>query len=292
MNRFFLIANKDKDKDFIMTGKIKALIENMGGECYIRKSDVPESVSSKYSYTNPDEIPENIDCIIVLGGDGTLILAARDLVRLDIPFIGVNFGNLGYLAEVEKQDIEETIYKLIEGKYNIESRIMLSGTVYRDGKELESNVALNDIVVGRSGSLRVIDFNIYVDGIFLNQYTADGIIIATPTGSTAYNLSAGGPIVEPSANIVVLTPVCAHTLNTRSVVLSAESGIEIEICDDRHNTADCCDDEKIVSFDGNSNIKLIPGDRIKISKSELDTKIVKLSNKSFVEILQKKMSIK
>lgn len=288
MKRFFLIANKDKDIGFIMAKKIKTLIESMGGICFIRQSDGPESVSSKYSYTNPDEIPENIDCIMVLGGDGTLILAARDLVSLDIPFIGVNFGNLGYLAEVEKQDIEETVKKLINGRYHIESRIMLSGTVYRNDEILESDIALNDIVVGRSGSLRVIDFKIYVDGIFLNQYTADGIIIATPTGSTAYNLSAGGPIVEPPANIVVLTPVCAHTLNTRSVVLSAESEIEIEICEDRHNT----NEEKIVSFDGNSNIKLISGDCIKISKSELDTKIVKLSNKSFVEILQKKMSIK
>lgn len=292
MERFFLIINRDKDKDFMMAEKIKSLIESMGCECFIRQSDIAGSISTKYIYTNPDEIPENTDCIIVLGGDGTLILAARDLVRLDIPFIGVNMGNLGYLAEVEKQDIEETIYKLVQGKYHIESRIMLAGTVYRNGEAIETNVALNDIVVGRSGPLRVIDFKIYVDNVFLNRYTADGVIIATPTGSTAYNLSAGGPIVEPPANIVVMTPVCAHTLNTRSVVLSAESGIEIEICDDRHNTADGCDDEKIVSFDGNSNIKLVPGDRIKISKSELDTKIVKLSNKSFVEILQKKMSAK
>lgn len=290
MDRFFLITNKDKDIGFKMTEKIKALIEGHGKECYIRQleeKDNSEVSHGKYSYTNPEAVPEDTDCIIVLGGDGTLILAARDLVQLDIPFIGVNFGNLGYLAEVEKQDVEETIEKLVSGRYHIETRIMLSGSVYRNGTILEKNIALNDIVVGRSGSLRVIDFNIYVDGILLNQYTADGIIISTPTGSTAYNLSAGGPIIEPPANIVVLTPVCAHTLNTRSIVLSAESKIEIEICEDRHNI----EDEKLVSFDGNENVKLKSKDRIKISKSELNTKIVKLSNKSFVEILQKKMSV-
>lgn len=291
MDRFFLIANSEKDVGLEMADRIKSLIENMGRECHIRQienEDVSDEKFSKCRYTNPEEVPEGTDCIIVLGGDGTLILAARDLVKLDIPMIGVNIGNLGYLAEVEKQDIEETIEKLVTDRYNIESRIMLSGSVYRNGTEIESNIALNDIVVGRSGSLRVIDFNIYVDGILLNQYTADGIIISTPTGSTAYNLSAGGPIIEPPANIVVLTPVCAHTLNTRSIVLSAESDIEIEICQDRHNI----NDEKIVSFDGNFNVKLYAGDRIKISKSELDTKIVKLSNKSFVEILQRKMSVK
>lgn len=291
MDRFFLIANSEKDVGLEMADRIKSLIENMGRECHIRQienEDVSDEKFSKCRYTNPEEVPEGTDCIIVLGGDGTLILAARDLVKLDIPMIGVNIGNLGYLAEVEKQDIEETIEKLVTDRYNIESRIMLSGSVYRNGTEIESNIALNDIVVGRSGSLRVIDFNIYVDGILLNQYTADGIIISTPTGSTAYNLSAGGPIIEPPANIVVLTPVCAHTLNTRSIVLSAESDIEIEICQDRHNI----NDEKIVSFDGNFNVKLYAGDMIKISKSELDTKIVKLSNKSFVEILQRKMSVK
>lgn len=291
MDNFFLITNRDKDADYVITEKIMSIIERAGRKCFVRRNEgniIADGVLKKYSYTNPNDVPENTDCIIVLGGDGTMILAARDLVQLDIPFIGINLGNLGYLAEVEVQNVEETITKLIEDRYHIEKRIMLSGDLYRNGEKVCHNIALNDIVVGRSGTLRVIDFDIYVDDILLNHYTADGIIIATPTGSTAYNLSAGGPIVTPPADIVLLTPVCAHTLNTRSIVLPAGSEIEIEICPDRHGM----DDEKILSFDGSENISLKPGDRIKITKSALDTKIIKLSNRSFVEILQKKMSVK
>lgn len=291
MDNFFLITNRDKDTDYIITEKIKNIIENAGKKCIIRQNEgnMPaEKNLNGYSFTDPNEVPQNTECIIVLGGDGTMILAARDLVKLDIPFIGINLGNLGYLAEVEVQNVEETVVQLMEGGYHIEKRIMLSGTLSRNGENICSNIALNDIVVGRSGALRVIDFNIYVDGIFLNQYTADGIIIATPTGSTAYNLSAGGPIVTPEADIVLLTPVCAHTLSTRSIVLPAVSHIEIEICADRHR----CDDKKILTYDGSENTELRAGDKIRITKSELDTKILKLSDRSFVETLQKKMSAK
>lgn len=283
MNNFFLITNHDKDVDNKMTDKIKNIIKNYGKKCYVYTE---HNDSSKGYFTNPESVPSDTDCVIVLGGDGTMILAARDLVGLDIPLVGVNFGNLGYLAEAEQKDIDVLIKRLVEDDCFIESRIMLEGKVIRNDSIIEENIALNDIVVGRNGSLRVYDFNIYVDGKLLNQYTADGIIISTPTGSTAYNLSAGGPLIEPGANIIVITPICAHTLNTRSIVLSAESDIEVEMCEERHGKTG----ERMVSFDGDKSIDLISGDRIVISKSTLDTKIVKVSKKSFVEILQKKMS--
>ncbi len=285
MNSFFLITNHDKDIDDKMTDRIESIIKKCGKKCHVYDKNAK---IENGKFTDPDQVPDDTDCVIVLGGDGTLLLAARDLVGLDIPMIGVNFGNLGYLAEAEKPDIEAIINRLVTDDCYIESRIMLVGGLYRDGKLIEKNIALNDIVVGRSGNLRVNDFKIYVDDKLLNQYTADGIIISTPTGSTAYNLSAGGPIVEPTANIIVITPVCPHTLNTRSIVLSAESRIEVEICRDRHGV----DDEKMVSFDGSKNLRLKSNDRIVIEKSDLDTKIVKISKKSFVEILQKKMSVK
>lgn len=293
MEKFFIITNHDKNIDLKTIDLIIDLIKKHNKTCYVREKEcrnTDDFTHDRFWYTNPESVPDDTDCVIVLGGDGTLILAARDLVNLDIPFIGVNFGNLGYLAEIEKQDIEDMITKLVNDNYHIESRMMLDGKILRDGNEVERNMALNDIVVGRSGSMRVIDFNIYVDGELLNQYTADGIIVSTPTGSTAYNLSAGGPIVEPGANIILLTPICPHTLNTRSIVLSANSQIEIEIGKDRRK--DNKNEGKMVSFDGNTNISLATGDRVCVSKSRSDTKIAKIGNKSFVEILQKKMSTK
>lgn len=285
MKNFFLIVNKDKDKDMHTAMKLKKYIIERGGMCYITSINKHhDSNDNSYIYTNPDDVPDNTDAILVLGGDGTMILAARDLAKLDIPILGINLGHLGFLAEVDEQDMEGTIDKLFQEEYHIESRMMLEGQLSGNDKKI---VALNDIVVGRSGSMRVIDYNIYVDDILLNKYRADGIIISTPTGSTAYNMSAGGPIVEPGSNIIVLTPICAHTLNTRSIVLSPDSKIEIEICEDRH--VDSEGDGRKAYFDGNTSVVLNTGDRLLVKKSKQDTKIIKLRNRSFVKILQKKM---
>ena len=285
MKNFFLIVNKDKDKDMHTAMRLQKLIVERGGKCYITSINRHQDKKKhSYIYTNPDDVPENTDAILVLGGDGTMILAARDLVKLDIPILGINLGHLGFLAEVDEQDMEETLEKLFLEEYHVESRMMLEGNILGTGVKI---VALNDIVVGRSGSMRVIDYNIYVDDILLNKYRADGIIVSTPTGSTAYNMSAGGPIVEPGSDIIVLTPICPHTLNTRSIVLSPDSKIEIEICEDRH--ADNDSDGKMAYFDGNTSLSLRTGDRLCVRKSNQDTKIIKLRNRSFVKILQKKM---
>lgn len=285
MKNFFLIVNKDKDKDMHTAMRLQKLIVERGGKCYITSINRHQDKKKhSYIYTNPDDVPENTDAILVLGGDGTMILAARDLVKLDIPILGINLGHLGFLAEVDEQDMEETLEKLFLEEYHVESRMMLEGNILGTGEKI---VALNDIVVGRSGSMRVIDYNIYVDDILLNKYRADGIIVSTPTGSTAYNMSAGGPIVEPGSDIIVLTPICPHTLNTRSIVLSPDSKIEIEICEDRH--ADNDSDGKMAYFDGNTSLSLRTGDRLCVRKSNQDTKIIKLRNRSFVKILQKKM---
>lgn len=285
MKNFFLIVNKDKDKDMSIASELKDIILSKGGQCFITEVDRSQEIKEKsYIYTNPDDVPESTDGILVLGGDGTMILAARDLKKLDIPILGINLGHLGFLAEADIDNMNDTIDKLFNGEYYVESRMMLEGNV----KGSENKItALNDIVVGRSGSMRVIDYNIYVDDILLNKYCADGIIVSTPTGSTAYNMSAGGPIVEPGANIIVLTPICPHTLNTRSIVLSSRSKIEIEICEDRHGENDS--EGKVAYFDGNTKIDLNTGDRLCVCKSGEDAKIVKLRKRSFVEIMQKKM---
>lgn len=231
------------------------------------------------------EALEEADCMIVLGGDGTVLQAARLTKRQHIPIIGVNLGTLGYMTEIETSALEESLERLISGDYLQESRMMLNGRItFLDGSVRE-DWALNDIVISRSGSLQIIKFNIFVNGQFLNDYSADGVIVTTPTGSTGYNLSAGGPLVEPGAQLIMLTPICPHSLNQRSIILSCEDVIEIEIPRCREGRVQTVE----ASFDGSHVMPLRTGDRLRIVRSEETTEFLKLNQVSFLEVLHRKM---
>lgn len=274
MEHFFIVTNDGKDKKFEVTEHVKGLLEQAEKVCTLCKKDDKKRILR-------EEIPEDIDCAVVIGGDGSFIEAARALENRNTPILGINMGTLGYLTEVEVGNIEEAVGQLLSGEYTLESRMMLEG-VFEDGS---TDVALNDIVVSRKGVLRVIHFRLFVNGELLNSFEADGIILSTPTGSTAYNLSAGGPIVEPTASLIVVTPICSHALNTSSIVLSSEDEIEIEIAEGRNGSVE----EVSVAFDGADTVTLFTGNKIKIHKSGADTKIMKFSNVSFLEILRRKM---
>ncbi len=279
-----IVTNITKDDGLKITKIVTSLLDKKNISYKI--SEVDFTNNSKISYTSPDDVDSDSDLVMVIGGDGTLLQTARDLATLDIPMLGINLGILGYLAEVETDKIEEAIDLIIENDFRTEPRIMLVGDIYRNGEKIYHDICLNDIVLGRAGNLRVIDFNIYVNNQFLNKYNADGVIIATPTGSTAYNLSAGGPILEPCANIIVVTPICSHTIGSRSIVLSADSEIKIEVCANRHLN----DGFAKLYFDGNSSFVLNEGDIVEVTKSHLNTKIMKFNKMSFVEVLHKKMN--
>lgn len=285
MKHFFLITNPLKDGELATTKKIKKFLEQEGCSC---KVQVYEQVQKSGGYTDSAEIPCDTECIMVLGGDGTLIEAARDTSHLEIPLIGINLGTLGFLAEVEQSNLEHALRCLIADQYQLESRMMLQGRVIRDGICMESSCALNDIVITRSGSLQIIHFHIYVNGQFLNEYDGDGVIISTPTGSTGYSMSAGGPIVEPGARLMVITPICPHTLNTRSIILSAEDEVVVEMSAERSERREQAE----VNFDGSHSMALQANDKICVTRSERTTEIVKLNQVSFLEILHKKMSVK
>lgn len=285
MKKAYVITNPHKDCDLKVLNKVKSVLKNNGVQCVTNEMRLKSDNEDIY-FTNPDDVDTDTDYIVVIGGDGTLIQAARDLRNLDVPMVGINLGHLGYLAEIEQDRFEESLTMIVQGKYKVESRIMLNGSVYRNDNLIYEDIALNDIVLSRYGNLRVIDFKVYVNNEYLNMYSADGVIVATPTGSTAYNLSAGGPILEPCAGIIVITPVCSHTLGARSIVLSADSKVTIEVCNNRHSD----DNSAMVYFDGNNTFTLNEGDIIEINKSSLNTKIMKLNNMSFVEVLHKKMN--
>lgn len=176
--------------------------------------------------------------------------------------------------------------RLIEGSYTVEDRMMLRGSVCVDGQQIASDIALNDIVLNRSGNLRVIDYKVYVNGEYLNSFTADGMIVSTPTGSTGYSLSAGGPIISPTASMLVLTPICPHTLNSRSIVFSGEDHIRIEIGKGRRGDTD----EACATFDGDAIFPLKTGDYVEIKKSREVTRILKINQVSFLEVLRNKLS--
>lgn len=189
------------------------------------------------------------------------------------------------MTEIEPSNLEEALSRLIAGDYRKESRMMLNGKVIRSSGMGEEGWALNDIVISRSGSLQIIKFNIYVNGQFLHDYKADGMIVTTPTGSTGYNLSAGGPLVEPKARLIVLTPICPHSLNQRSIILSPEDEITIEIPEGREGQSQTVE----ANFDGSHKVEMCTGDSIRIVQSEKTTEFIQLNQVSFLEVLHKKM---
>lgn len=290
MKRFFLITNEAKDPQGVFTKKIADVIKKHGGEAVCVANERQALAQSG---------GDDVDCALVLGGDGTLLRAARNITDSKIPLLGINLGTLGYLAEVESACAEEAIERLLADAYVREERMMLAGKLMTrrtpademsagqepDGDAGEQH-ALNDIVISRCGTLQILNVRIYVNDRFLNDYCADGVIVATPTGSTGYNLSAGGPIVEPSARLLLLTPICPHTLNTRSIVFAPEDEITVEIPlgKDGH--------EQMVeaNFDGSYKVTLRTGDRILIRRADRTTGIVRLNTESFLSVLHKKMS--
>ena len=282
MKHFILITNACKDKELTLSNQIIDYIVSKGGTAKCFVSNVGALEIPDFSV---DEIPKDTECIMVLGGDGTLIRAATKVEGLQIPLIGVNLGTLGYLCELEENTVFSAIDQLMDASkesYMLEQLMMLTG--HKAGCE-NAKVALNDIVIHRSGNLQILSLNVYVNGELLSTYQADGIIISTPTGSTGYNMSAGGPIVDPKGTMLVLTPNNAHNLNSKSIVLDAEDIVEIEILSRRIQK----DEVACVSFDGDFVQELVVGDRFVISKAINCTTICKINKRSFLEILRKKM---
>ena len=283
MDKFYIITNSDKDKDFQITNEIVSYLKKNGKKCQVQQAE--RKLEGAYHNTNPELIPEGTQCILDLGGDGTLLQAARDVVYRKIPMLGINLGTLGFLAEVDRQSIHAALDKLIADDYEIEERMMLTGTVWHGDKIIGQDIALNDIVIGREGPLRVVRFKNYVNDVYLNSYNADGIIIATPTGSTGYSLSCGGPIVSPNAAMTLMTPIAPHTLNTRSIIFPEEDVITVELGEGRRQVQE----QGLASFDGDTEIPIVTGDRIVIQKASASVKILKLNHLSFVEVLRQKM---
>ncbi len=284
MDSFFIITNKQKQSAEREAEFIKTYLEERGKTCYLQKDGV-RSASVHYRYTDASKIPDDVQCVIALGGDGTLLQASRDLVNTSLPLLGVNLGTLGYLAEIEHTNVAQALDRLMADDYYIEDRMMLKGTVFFSPQKRKDDIALNDIVIMRRGRLRVVDFNIYVDDVFLCSYRADGIILSTPTGSTGYSLSAGGPLVSPDASLILLTAIAPHTLNSRTIVLPDHVRVTVEIGSDRYEQESGAE----VSFDGSMSLMLNGGEKVDVSMSSKKTHFIKMNHTSFVTTLREKL---
>ena len=277
MNNFFIIANKQKDINLEITEQIRHHISRLGAVCNIY-DQYDRDVSSI-------DIPEGTQCILVIGGDGTILAAARMLVGSNIPLLGINLGTLGFLADVNLADLSKTLDLLLQDQYQVENRIMLTAEVYKQGEKAATYIALNDFNINRFGASRVIGLKVGINGSVIDRYRADGVIVCTPTGSTGYNLYAGGPIINPTCKNFVITPICPHSLTARSIVLAKEDIVTVEVEQIRSNIKE----EAIISFDGREGLSLFPGDQVKIYKSQEVTPFIKATEVSFVQILKEKL---
>lgn len=281
MKHFYMIVNPRRDQGLKLTKEIHHFILENGGICDYQINREEEGMSFDES-----RIPKDTECILVVGGDGTLLRAARNMAERSIPLIGINTGHVGYLCELEEETAIQGIRMLLEGAdYLVERRMLLSGSLVGRDEIMKERVALNDIVIHRCGALQVMDLVVSVNGEYLNTYSADGIIIATPTGSTAYSMSAGGPIVDPKAELLVVTPISPHTLNAKSIVLGAEDEITIQV----RARSGGQEEKAEVSFDGAPVGSLRAGEQIMVKKAQAYTRILKLSRLSFLEKLREKL---
>ena len=284
MKNFCIISNQDKDTGLKVANFVSEEIAKRGGNAKLLSTNEAAKAKGE-GFTDLSGITDDTEGIIIIGGDGTMIQAARELVRFDLPIIGIDLGTLGYLAEVEPDDIEDALDRLFSGEYHIEERMLLEGTVITEGKESYKGHALNDIVLGRSGFSRIITVKVKANDQLLGNYRGDGVIIATPTGSTAYNLSAGGPILLPNAGAFAITPICPHSLDMRSVVVSATDEINITVMQSKKSQKE----EVVVSFDGNNGLLLTTGDTVRIKRAEDTTKLIKLDEGGFINNLREKI---
>jgi NAD+ kinase len=279
MKHFFIVTRDDKEEKLALIHETMDYIQLKGGVCGYGVN--PEDDSEEEL-----QVPKDTDVILTIGGDGTLIRAAQNIFGKNIPMIGVNRGHLGYLCDLDEASVYDGIDSMIRGDYSVEERMMLSGYVMRsDGSVSRESQALNDIVVSSAAGLQVMYVRVYVNGQYLYAYNCDGMIFSTPTGSTAYNLSAHGPIVNPKTNLILLTPINPHTLNARSIVLDPYDELVLEICSRRDEESE----EAEISFDGNHKRLLRPGEKLVVHRAEETTKMIHLSDISFLDRIRTKM---
>lgn len=251
--------------------------------CAVYLEPATADLAGKPSSLSKEEVAANSDLVIVLGGDGTLLNVASIAHPHETPILGVNLGSLGFLTETTQEDLYPTLKKVLEGKCEIENRMLLNAGVLRDGKNIEDFNVLNDIVINKGALARIVNLKVYVDNQHMTSYRADGLIIASPTGSTAYSLSAGGPIIHPSMRALVLSPICPFALTNRPIVIPDSSVIKVQL------TTRNGDEDVRITLDGQTGYSMKSGDILEAKKADTPVKLIQSPDKNYYQLLRKKL---
>lgn len=274
-----IIAKNNIEEPFEITKKLSNWLKERGVEVYVEKE-----LGKKIRHPNSidrREIPKLVDVILVFGGDGTFLGVAREACKYGTPILGINLGGLGFLTEVTVDELYPMMERIIDGDYEVEDRQMLITSIRRGKKNIGTYEVLNDVVINKGALARIIDLAIYIEDSHVTTYKADGIILATPTGSTAYSLSAGGPIVHPGIPVTIITPICPHTLTNRPLVVSSEMKVEIKVTTQEPDT--------YLTLDGQIGLRLKTGDLIEVKRTDTSVKLIKSPFRDFFSILKTKL---
>lgn len=280
MTRVGIFVNLTKDVDLKITAPVVKWLEERNCEVLLTEITAMELNRVELGHC-PVDLYKKSDFILVLGGDGTLIGIAREISWLKTPIVGINLGHLGFITEAEQDGIYYVLEKVLAGEYTIQERMMLEARVVQDGMQTDIFYALNDIGITRGTLSRIISLDTYIDDRYMDTYRADGLLLSTPTGSTAYSLSAGGPIINPEVSVILITPICPHSLNSRSIVISDREIIRVDILKNNQ--------EVYLTADGQQGFKLLGGDSVIIKKAPFTARLIKVSERSFYDVLRSKL---
>lgn len=284
--KIVLSSNPYRDRGLRVALEARRVLEHAGAQTVLclpfqpkkgDRLDLPRQVSLSLL----DRELATADLLICFGGDGTILHAARDATTYGVPILGVNTGSVGFMAELERSELT-LLAPLAHGLYTIEERMMLDVKVLRGDKVISQDTALNDAVISKGSMARVAEMEVLADRVKATAITGDGVIIATPTGSTAYSMSAGGPIVEPTSRSIIVTPVCAHQLTARAMVLAPDRVVTVQLPRGNHKYL-------YLSVDGGKAVRLTGGDRVDVCQSKRSTQLVRLADRSFYQVINQKL---
>nr|WP_220186355.1 NAD(+)/NADH kinase [Brevibacillus halotolerans] len=275
-----IIANKGKPKARVVARELLYLLEARGAKVYLEQ-DLAGVIGREDVAVPLYDFSKYVEILCVLGGDGTLLGIARQLAGHNLPVLGINLGTLGFLSEAEPDNLTDAVEKLLSGQYYTEERSMLTTELYRQGERLATYTAMNDIGITKGSFCRIIKCSVYSNGFYVGTFSGDGIIVSSPTGSTAYSLAAGGPIVAPNVAMLLLTPIASHSLTARPIVLASDQRLRIEV--------DAVHDKIGLSIDGQFGSRLEGGDEIFIEQSKHVTPLIKWTQGNFYELIRTKL---
>ncbi len=278
MKRIGIVSKRGKPEAIDILKDFIPWLKDKGLEIFL-DSEVVSLLSKKP--IEKEQIHPLLDLIIVFGGDGTMLSVARLVGGNNIPILGINLGGLGFITEINKDELYEAFDMVLAGKYCIEERIMLNAIVYRNEQRIADFLVLNDVVINKGTLARIIDLETYINKVYVTKFKSDGLIISSPTGSTAYSLSAGGPILYPTLNCIIITPICPHTLTHRSIVVPDSFVIEVVLGSDIEDV--------VLTLDGQVGFSLKRADKVEVVKSDFKTKIMIPPERDYFQVLRKKL---